>query len=61
MLTMEDLEEASYKDYEAGSYSPPRITESDKLIELQVSGRGNSCLSPLPPSLLTRNALYNLY
>jgi len=35
VLTMEDLEEAAYKDYEAGSYSPERITEPEKLIELQ--------------------------
>ena len=37
VLSLEDLEEAAYKEYEAGSYSPPRITDPEKLLELRVS------------------------
>ena len=43
VLTLEDLEEASYKEYEAGGYSPPRITDPDKLLELRVS-QGLACV-----------------
>ena len=39
VLSLEDLEEASYKEYEAGGYSPPRITDPDKLLELRVRNR----------------------
>ena len=41
VLSMEDLEEAAFKDYDAGGYSPPRITDPEKLIELQVNGLGD--------------------
>jgi hypothetical protein len=36
VLSMEDLEEAAYNDYEAGNYSPVRITDTEKLLELQA-------------------------
>jgi len=36
VLSMEDLEEAAYNDYEAGSYTPPRINDPDKMLELQA-------------------------